>query len=153
MRILVDADACPVVDIAIRIAKENGIEIILYYDDSHITTKDYAKIIVVSKGPDAVDFALINDLKANDLVITQDYGVASMALAKNAYAINQNGLVYNDNNIEQLLMTRSIIKKAIKSSKSHIKGPKKRTLDDDKKFEFELNKLIGEVYDSRNISA
>lgn len=145
MRILVDADACPVTDIAIKIARENNIEIILYYDDSHITEKEYAKIIIVSQGPDAVDYALINDIKASDLAITQDYGVASMALAKGAYAINQNGMRYTKDNIDYLLMNRAITKKALKGSKAHIKGPKKRTLEDDKRFMYELNKLIGEI--------
>ncbi|MCR5705688.1 MAG: YaiI/YqxD family protein [Acholeplasmatales bacterium] len=148
MRILVDADACPVVDIAISLAKEYNKEIILYYDDAHQTTKDYATIKMVSQGPDAVDYALINDLKLGDIVISQDYGVAQMALARGAYPINQNGMIYNDNNISYLLEVRSIMAHERRSNKkTHLKGPKKRTKENDIAFYNTLKKLLEEAYD------
>lgn len=148
MRILVDADACPVVDIAISLAKEYNKEIILYYDDAHQTTKDYATIKMVSQGPDAVDYALINDLKLGDIVISQDYGVAQMALARGAYPINQNGMIYSDNNISYLLEVRSIMAHERRSNKkTHLKGPKKRTKENDIAFYNTLKKLLEEAYD------
>jgi len=148
MRILVDADACPVVDIAISLAKEYNKEIILYYDDAHQTIKDYATIKMVSQGPDAVDYALINDLKLGDIVISQDYGVAQMALARGAYPINQNGMIYNDNNISYLLEVRSIMAHERRSNKkTHLKGPKKRTKENDIAFYNTLKKLLEEAHD------
>ena len=143
MRILVDADACPVVDIAIELAKKYNKEIILYYDDSHQTVKDYAKIIMVSQGPDAVDYALINDLQQNDIVVSQDFGVAEMALLKGAIAINQNGMRYDDSNISYLLEVRSIMAhERRKNKKIHFKGPKKRTKDNDIDFYNTLKGLL-----------
>ncbi|MGM9971150.1 MAG: YaiI/YqxD family protein [Anaeroplasmataceae bacterium] len=146
MRILVDADACPVVRFIEKIAKNYNIEVILFYDTSHNTTSDYSQIITVDKGMDSVDFALINKVKKGDIVVSQDYGVATMALSKNAYAINQNGLEYTNDNINYLLESRSIIKKVKNSNKKiHFKGPRKRTKEDDFSFEMELKKLIERV--------
>ena len=88
MRILIDADACPVYRIAERIAKENSIPVILFSDTNHVLTSDYSEIRVIGAGADAVDFALINASKAGDIIITQDYGVAAMALGKGAWALH-----------------------------------------------------------------
>lgn len=145
MRVLIDADACPVVRLAVEICKEKNIEVILYYDDSHITSNDYAKIVLVSQGSDAADYALINDVLKNDLVISQDYGVAAMALAKGVRCMNQNGKEYTPENISNLLEMRALSKKLRKSSKSHIKGPKKRTKEDDFMFIKAFNKIIEEM--------
>lgn len=103
MRILIDADACPVYRIAERIAKENHIPVILFSDTNHVLTSDYSEIRVIGAGADAVDFALINASKAGDIIITQDYGVAAMALGKGAWAIHQSGKWYTNDNIDQLL--------------------------------------------------
>ena len=103
MRILIDADACPVYRIAERIAKENHIPVILFSDTNHVLTSDYSEIRVIGAGADAVDFALINALKAGDIIITQDYGVAAMALGKGAWAIHQSGKWYTNDNIDQML--------------------------------------------------
>lgn len=148
MRILVDADACPVVDIAIEVSKERNIEIILFYDDSHQTYKEYAKIVMVPKGRDAVDYALINSCQKNDIVITQDYGLASIVLSKNAVALNQNGMIYNDNNIDLLLLSRANNMKARNSKrKNHLKGPRKRTIQDDILFKEILIKMVEKYND------
>lgn len=103
MRILIDADACPVYRIAERIAKENHIPVILFSDTNHVLTSDYSEIRVIGAGADAVDFALINASEAGDIIITQDYGVAAMALGKGAWAIHQSGKWYTNDNIDQLL--------------------------------------------------
>ena len=86
--ILVDADACPVVPIIIRVAKEFYIPVTLFCDTNHIMHSDYAQIRIIGAGADAVDFALINACSQNDIVVTQDYGLAAMVLSKKAYAIH-----------------------------------------------------------------
>ena len=68
--------------------------------------------IVVSAGADAVDYKLISICHRGDIVVTQDYGVAVMALGKGAYAIHQSGKWYTNENIDQMLMERHINKKA-----------------------------------------
>ena len=143
MVIYIDADACPVTRIAERVAKENNIPVTLLCDTNHVLTSDYSQVIVVGAGADAVDFKLISLAKAGDIVITQDYGVAAMALGKGCYGIHQSGRWYTNENIDQLLMERHMAKAARRaSSKNHLKGPKKRTAEDDARFETSLRKLI-----------
>lgn len=89
---------------------------------------DYSEVKVIGAGADAVDFALVNLCRRNDIVVTQDYGVAAMALEKGAYAIHQSGKWYTDENIDQMLMERHLGKKARRDSgKNYMKGSKKRT--------------------------
>jgi uncharacterized protein YaiI (UPF0178 family) len=134
MKILVDADACPVKDIIERIAKEYGLPVMMLTDTSHILNSTYSEVVLVSKAPDAVDFALINRTAKGDIVVTQDYGVAAMALGKGAYAIHPSGKIYSDGNIEVLLMERDIAKKCRRDG-ARIKGhAKKRTSADDDRF-------------------
>lgn len=141
MRILIDADGCPVVDNTIKIAKRNDIECIILCDTSHIFEKQGITTVTVSKGADSVDYALVNMLKAGDVAVTQDYGLAAMCLAKNGFAISQNGLVYDDSNIDSLLLARHTAKK-IRNVGGRIKGPSKRTAKQDILFEEALQKLI-----------
>ena len=144
MRILIDGDGCPVVDLTIKISRKFNIEAIIMCDTSHIFNKDGAKTIVFSKGADSVDFALINLLKKDDIVITQDYGLAAMAINKASYVINQNGLIYSNENIDRLLYSRHISKK-IRKSGGRTKGPKKRTKEDDLNFERTLTEICDKL--------
>lgn len=90
-----------------------------------------------------MDFKLISLCRSGDIVVTQDYGVAAMALGKKAYAIHQSGQWYTDENIDQMLMERHLTKKARRgSSKSHLKGPHKRTVEDDERFTESFERLL-----------
>lgn len=134
MKILIDGDGCPVIDSTIKIGNKFNIDVIIMCDTSHAFDKPGAKIMVFSKGADSVDFALINTVQKEDIVITQDYGLAAMAINKASYVINQNGLIYTNDNIDRLLYNRHISKK-IRNSGGKIKGPKKRSHEDDINFE------------------
>lgn len=143
MRIYVDADACPVVNIVEKTAQEEGIEVTLLCDTNHVLSSAYSEVRVIGAGADAVDFALVNLCKEGDIVVTQDYGVAAMALGKKAFAIHQSGRWYTDDNMGQLLMERHLAGKARRAStKSHMKGPGKRTKEDDIRFEESFIKMI-----------
>ena len=142
MTIFIDADACPVTRIAERIAKQYSIPVTLLCDTNHVLTSDYSSIIVVGAGTDAVDLALINLCKQGDIVVTQDYGVAALALGKGAKAIHQSGKRYTDDNIDGLLMERHLAKKARRSGKHHLKGPAKRTEEDDRRFAESFERMI-----------
>jgi len=98
MTILIDADGCPVVDITVKIAAEHKIDCVILCDTSHVFEKAGAKTITVSQGSDSVDFALVNMVQAGDIVVTQDYGLAAMCLARCAVPISQNGMVYTNDN-------------------------------------------------------
>lgn len=144
MKIYIDADACPVTRIAERVAKEYGIPVMLLCDTNHVLTSDYSTVKIIGAGADAVDIALINLCRAGDIVITQDYGVAAMALGKGAKAIHQSGKIYTDENISGLLESRHIAKVQRRKSKNHLKGPRKRTAEDDRHFEESFRNLISE---------
>lgn len=143
MKIFVDADACPVVDIVEDIATKYNISVTLLCDTNHVLTSDYSEVIVVGAGADAVDYKLISICHRGDIVVTQDYGVAAMALGKGSFAIHQSGKWYTNENIDQMLMERHLNKKARRaSSRNHIKGPRKRTEEDDQRFAESYEKLL-----------
>lgn len=146
MKILVDADACPVVGIVEQCAKQNEILCILFVDTNHVLHSEYSEVKVIGAGADAVDFALIYACTKGDIVVTQDYGVAAMALGKGAYAIHQSGKWYTNENIDQMLMERHLAKKARNGKgKHHLKGAAKRTEQDDLRFEEAFYRLVNYV--------
>lgn len=155
LHIYIDADACPVVDIVETIADKYYIPVTLLCDTNHVLYSDYSEVIVVGAGADAVDYKLIGICHRGDIVVSQDYGVAAMALGKGAYAIHQSGKWYTNENIDRMLMERHLNKKARRGShKNHMKGPKKRTEEDDVRFAQSFEKLIlkakEEYEDNRN---
>lgn len=141
MKILIDADGCPVVDLTVRLAEKYGIECTILCDTSHEFNREGAKTVVVEKGADSVDFRIVNLVGEGDIVVTQDYGLAALCLARKAIPVSQNGMVYTDKNIDQLLFTRYVSKK-IRKAGGRMKDPSKRTPEQDKAFAAALEKLI-----------
>ena len=141
MSILIDADGCPVVDITVRVAKQAGVSCVIICDNSHVFEKDGVRTITVDKGSDSVDFVLVNRVQKGDIVVTQDYGLAAMCLSRGAVPINQNGMLYTNDNIDALLMQRHTAKK-IRVAGGRLKGPSKRTAEQDKAFENALRGLL-----------
>jgi len=133
MQILVDADACPVKEIIVRLAKQRGIPVTMLVDTSHHINDGYSTVITVDRAADSVDYALMGLLTRDDIVVTQDYGLAAMVLDKGASAFSQNGMEYTTNNIDRLLLERHIGMKVRKHG-GRTKGPSKRTQEDNKRF-------------------
>ena len=144
MTIFVDADACPVTRLTEEIAKKHSIPVMLLCDTSHLLTSEYSEVRIIGAGADAVDLALINLCQSGDIVVTQDYGVAALALGKGAKAVHQSGRWYTEENIDYLLMERHLAKKARKSSKNHLKGPAKRSKEDDKRYADSFERMLQE---------
>lgn len=147
MKILVDADGCPVVDPTIRIANAHEVPVLLVCDTAHEMFRPGAETMIVSKGADAVDFVLVNRIQPHDIVVTQDYGLAAMALAKRGRPIDQNGRWYTDSNIDQLLDSRHFAQK-VRQSGGRLKGPKKRSAEQNEAFESSLTRLIQQPAES-----
>ena len=141
MRVLIDADACPVVNIAISICSELQVPCLLLCDTAHQIHRDGAETLVFDKGADSVDFALVNRTVRGDIVITQDYGVASMCLAKGARILHQDGWEYTEYNITGLMEQRHAARK-FRASGGRTKGPAKRTAAQDKAFAESLRSLL-----------
>lgn len=141
LRVLVDADACPVKHIITRIAKEYNIPVIMFIDTSHVLNNTVSEVVTVDKQRDSVDIALINKTAAGDVVVTQDYGLAALALGSGARVLNQNGLIYSGDNIDQLLFERHMGQK-VRRSGGRTSGPRKRVKEDDVKFEEALRRVL-----------
>lgn len=142
MKIFIDADDCPVVDIAVKISKRYGLECTIICDTAHSIQREGAETIIVDKGADSADFRLVNLVSAGDIAITQDYGLAAMCLSKRAVVLNQDGKRYTEENISGLLEFRAVSAK-IRRSGGRTKGMSKRTAQQDKNFEKALTELIG----------
>ncbi|MBZ8174189.1 YaiI/YqxD family protein [Staphylococcus delphini] len=126
MRILIDGDACPVVDSIVRITAETGIFVYLFRTYSHFTVHDFpshVEVKYIDGGRDAVDFMLLQHAKPNDIVVTQDYGLASLVLEKVKHVLHHNGHIYSPENIDRLLAQRYYHQQARRKTKRHHKGP------------------------------
>ena len=115
MKLLIDADGCPVVDLTVRLAREFGVKCLILCDTAHVFQKEGAETLTVSKGADSVDFALVNRVEPGDIAVTQDYGLAAMCLAKRALPLSQDGLLYTEENIGALLQSRYAAQKIRRS--------------------------------------
>ena len=141
MEVFIDADGCPVTDLAVSLARQYHIGCSIFCDTAHRIERDGAVTITVSKGADSVDFALVNRIHAGDIVVTQDYGLAAMCLSKQAIPIHQDGMVYTNENMDSLLFFRAAAKK-IRNAGGRLKGPSRRTKEQDKAFAAALKKLL-----------
>ena len=135
MHILIDADGCPVTGITVRIAKQYGIGCTIICDTAHRIEHDGAETIIVDKGADSADFRLVNLVQTGDLVITQDYGLAAMCLSRNARVLNPDGKEFIEDNIFGLSAK-------YRRSGGRMKGPAKRTQQQNKDFEAALLAII-----------
>ncbi|GAB3067175.1 YaiI/YqxD family protein [Salinicoccus sesuvii] len=136
MKIIVDADACPVKDIVIEEAGRLRFPVILVSSLSHYSEKDlpvHVEAIYVEAGPDAADFRIVQLAKKGNIVITQDYGLASLLLPKGCFVLHHKGFEYNDLNIDNLLATRHM-GSMIRKSGGRTKGPKPFSKEDKAAF-------------------
>ncbi|MDD2377836.1 MAG: DUF188 domain-containing protein [Bacilli bacterium] len=138
MRILIDADACPSITEIEKIAQQHNIECLIFCDYNHHIYSDYSQVNIIDAGYQSVDMALINQVTKGDIVITQDYGLATLTLSKCGYAVSPNGMIFDEKNIDSLMAVRHI--KAKIRSHTHLKGPRKRTKQD------EINLIKSIVY-------
>lgn len=136
MKIYVDADACPVKDIIISEARNADIPVILVTSFSHFSNTQQpsgVETIYVDSGADAADYRIMKLAQKGDIIVTQDYGLASLGLAKGCVVLHHSGFRYTHENIDQLLQTRYLSAMARKSGK-RTKGPKPLTSEDREKF-------------------
>lgn len=135
MKLLVDADACPVLAIIEEITQCYQLELIIFCDMNHALQSEIGQVKMIDQGADAVDFALLKETSSDDIVITQDYGLATLVLSKQAIALHPDGRLYDENNIDEMLFGRYLGQKQRKSKqKQHLKGPKKRSEEDNQRF-------------------
>ncbi|WP_458863639.1 YaiI/YqxD family protein [Acidaminobacterium chupaoyuni] len=147
MTVYVDADACPVKKQIVEAAKKRRLAVIMVTDVNHRIEDGYSRVITVDQGRDSADVKLANLIGAGDIVVTQDYGVAAMALGRGAKALNQDGLIFTSANMDQLLFERHIGQRA-RSAGRRTKGPSKRGARQDLLFTQALEELLEAADDS-----
>lgn len=140
MRILIDGDACPNRKEVIALAKQYQIEVIIFVDYAHMIEED-CQVIQCDVGRDSVDMMIVNKAKSRDVVITQDYGLASLLLMKEVKVLHVSGKQITQDNIDELLTTRYLSAMQRKQNK-HLKGPSKRTKEVENNFLQQLKYLI-----------
>ncbi|WHX25338.1 YaiI/YqxD family protein [Virgibacillus halodenitrificans] len=136
MKIYVDADACPVKKIVIEEATKAAIPVTLVTSFSHYSNEEQppgVETVYVDTGAEAADYRIMKLANKGDLIVTQDYGLASLGLAKGCTVLHHKGFAYTNNNIDQLLQTRYLSAMERKSGK-RTKGPKALTEEDRNKF-------------------
>ena len=148
MKIYVDADGCPVVRICAECAEKYGVKCVIVSDTSHLFDIEGAECIVVSKGADSADFYIANSASKGDVVVTQDYGLAAMCLARGAYVLTQNALMIDGNNIDALLYSRYSAKMA-RNAGQRIKGPAPRRAEQNEEFRKSLIRLLLNIIDGQ----
>lgn len=148
MKILVDADACPMKDIIIKQAQNFNLKVLLVSSISHFSTKELpegVERIWVDKGSDEADFKIMALGYPNDIVVTQDYGLASILLPKKCRVLHHDGYEYTEKCIQKLVDGRHLSAQMRRQmSRSRVK-----TMDpfaDEPQYDFEelLNRVIEE---------
>lgn len=146
MRILVDGDACPVTALVEKTAARYEVGVVFFHSTCHHSSNPSSgamEKIMVDNVSQAVDMAIINKATKGDIVVTGDFGLASLVLGKKAYAVSFSGMIFNEDNIDRLLFERHMAG-VVRRSGGRTKGPAKRTDKDDKSFEKSLNFLISQ---------
>lgn len=143
-RILIDADGCPVVEETVAVAQAFQVEVIIVCDTSHFFSFEGIETIVCDKGKDSVDFEILQKALKNDIVVTQDYGLAALLLSKSVYPISQNGLRYTSENIDALLQQRNM-SAMLRKHKHRVGNMKKRTAQENDVFMDALEELLEEL--------
>ena len=141
MVIRVDGDACPAISKISELAKKYNINMKIYANYAHSINSDYAEVLLLDTSSQNVDMKIISETKENDIIITQDFGLASIVISKKAYAIGTKGLIYTNENIDRLLYERYLNAQIRKATKRN-KGPKKRTAEDNKILIENLEKIL-----------
>ena len=144
IKIIIDSDASPVKDIVIDEAGKRDLSVVLVASYAHFSTKihpTHVETIYVDSAKEAADYRIMQLLQKDDLLITQDYGLASLALGKKAIVLHHTGFEYDNDNIANLLESRYISAQIRKSGK-RTKGPKPFTKEDAEKFRRLLNHTL-----------
>jgi uncharacterized protein YaiI (UPF0178 family) len=142
LRIIIDADACPreVKSICVEVSKKYNLELIMVVDSAHELRGNF-RVIQVEKGDDSVDLEIMKISTKSDIVITQDYGLATIILEKTHSVIHPNGFIYNKFNIDTLMFSRHMSAK-IRASGGRTRGPKKRKVNNDLEFKETLLSIL-----------
>lgn len=144
MKIIIDSDASPVKGIVIQEAEKRGLDVILVASFAHFSNKvhpSHVETVYVDSEKEAADYKIMQLAQRSDVLITQDYGLASMTLLKGVTVLHHKGFQYDQYNIERLLESRYLSAQMRKSGK-RTKGPKPFTQADAQTFQTLLIEVL-----------
>ena len=143
MKILVDADACPksALRICMDTARQYDVPVWTVASFDHQVESDHH--IIVGNNPQETDFKIVNSTDPGDVVITQDWGLAAIVLGKGARCLSPMGREFRSEKIDFLLEEREA-KARFRRGGGRTKGPRKRTLEDDQRFEICLERIVSQ---------
>lgn len=146
MRVLVDADACPVLQIIRRLCAEAGVPVTTVSSFRHEI--DGPGHVMVGPEPQAADMAIINRTRRGDVVVTQDWGLAGLVLAKGAVGLSPWGHRFREDEMDGRLAQRAWNTR-LRRGGVRLRGPKRRTAEDDRAFEAALTALLRAASDGQ----
>lgn len=146
--IVVDGDSCPVKTEIIELASRFRIHVLMVSSYDHVLQKsEGVSVIQVDRGQESADLYIANHIAKGDIVVTQDYGLAALVLAKCCHAISPRGELYHTGNIDYLLERRHHHAKARRGGR-YFKGPKPFTEEDRNHFKDMLLKLLQDMQEN-----
>ena len=143
----IDADACPVIGSAIGIARRYAVRVVLVANEtqnlSRFERQEGVETLTVGTGRDAADFAIVEMLKPGDVVVTQDIGLAAMALGRSARALSPRGRTWRSETIDMELAVRHAEQRHRRAG-GRTGGPSAFDDDDRERFALVLKRTLGE---------
>lgn len=140
--IFVDADACPVKDEVYVVATRYGVPVALVANAPMYVPPGFgAQLIVVDEGPDAADDWIVEQVRANDVVVTADIPLAARCLAKGAAALGNDGRPFSEDMIGGALATRAL-KSDLRGAGLQTSGPRPIAQRDRSRFAGKLDELV-----------
>ncbi len=145
VRVLIDGDACPAKGEICKICIKYDLEALLFISIAHWSyNKLQAKYIIVDSNYQEVDIKIINEVKKDDIVITNDYGLAALVLKKGAYVLSNYGRIFTEERINYLLSRRHFNAK-MRRQGEYLSGPSKYSREDRDRFKSNLISLIEDL--------
>ena len=150
--VYIDADACPVTRETIAISRTHGVRVVIACNEtqnvSRYTNRSGVESLQVGVGRDAADFAIVERLEPGDVVVTQDLGLAAMALGRSAAAISPRGRVHTSATIDMELAVRHAEQRHRRAG-GRTRGPSAMEEDDRDRFRVAFERLLSEARGDR----
>ncbi|GIP51701.1 YaiI/YqxD family protein [Paenibacillus vini] len=148
IRIVVDGDSCPVKEEIVAAARSYGVRVLMVSSYDHVLRgSEGVDIVQVDRSQQSADLYIANHIAKHDIVVTQDYGLAALAIAKSCRTLSPRGEIFDPGNIDYLLERRHHHAKARRGGR-YFKGPRPFTDEDRAHFTGVLLKLLQDMQEN-----
>lgn len=153
-KIIVDADACPVKSEIITVGQQFKVEVLIVasFDHRMAPATDGVTVVQVDRSDQSVDLYIANRVSRGDILVTQDYGLATIGLAKGAITLSNRGQLYKDETIDFMLERRHELAKQRRNGKfARGSGPKAFTDEDRNYFLQSMTKVLLRLQENKSV--